>query len=130
MANPHDWYRYYNGPEDSKDIDINAGYGFYDLEDEEIEMMERQRISEIKSKPAPASAPAPAAAPVPTPAPKPQPQPQPKPKPIENSPEMQQAKERVQTYESDILSGKTSNEIYNKNDSQNFLDKYKMNLNS
>ena len=50
------------------------------------------------------------------------------PKEIEYSPEIQQAKERVATYEEDALSGKTSNEIYNKNDSQDFLNKYKMNL--
>ena len=52
------------------------------------------------------------------------------PKEIEYSPEILQAKERVATYEEDALSGKTSNEIYNKNLSQDFLDKYKMNLNS
>jgi hypothetical protein len=31
---------------------------------------------------------------------------------IENSPEIKQAKERVQTYENDVLSGKTSEDIY------------------
>lgn len=52
------------------------------------------------------------------------------PKDIEYSPEILQAKERVAMYEEDALSGKTSNEIYNKNDSQDFLDKYKVNLTS
>lgn len=78
-----------------------------------------------------APAPAAASAPAPAPPPKPQPKPQPKPaEPVQHSPEIQQAKERVTTYEKDALSGNTSNEIYNKNDSQDFLDKYKMNLNS
>ena len=65
-------------------------------------------------KPAPAP-PAPAAAPAPAPKPKPKPAPKAKkePKaPIEYSPEIQQAKERVQAYEADILSGKTSDDIY------------------
>ena len=65
-------------------------------------------------KPAPA-APAPAAAPARAPKPKPKPKPKAKeePKaPIEYSPEIQQAKERVQAYEADILSGKTSDDIY------------------
>lgn len=57
----------------------------------------------------PAAAPAAAA-----PAPKAKPKPKPKPKPIEHSPEIQQAKERVNKYESDILSGKTSENIYAK----------------
>lgn len=34
------------------------------------------------------------------------------PKPIEHSPEIKQAKERVKSYEDDILSGKTSEDIY------------------
>lgn len=34
------------------------------------------------------------------------------PEPIEHSPEIKQAKERVKTYEDDILSGKTSEDIY------------------
>ena len=57
---------------------------------------------------------APPAAPqsAPAPAPKPQPKPKTKPKPIEYSPEIKQAKERVKTYEQDILSGKTSDSIY------------------
>tara|TARA_R100000951_G_C2615899_1_gene172741 strand:+ start:127 stop:1059 length:933 start_codon:yes stop_codon:yes gene_type:complete len=41
---------------------------------------------------------------------------------IEHSPEIKQAKERVQTYENDITSGKTSDDIYN--------NKYKLDLNS
>ena len=57
--------------------------------------------------PTPQAAPAPA----PTPAPKAAPKPAPK-KPIVHSPEIKQAKERVQTYENDILSGKTSEDIY------------------
>ena len=76
---------------------------------------------------APAAASAPASAPAPPPKPEPKPQPKP-PEPVKYSPEIQQAKERVTTYEEDALSGKTSKEIYNKNDSQDFLDKYKMNL--
>jgi hypothetical protein len=55
-----------------------------------------------------APAPAPAAAPKPTAAPVPKAPP----KPIEHSPEIQQAKERVNQYEKDILSGKTSEDIY------------------
>ena len=35
-------------------------------------------------------------------------------KPIEHSPEIKQAKERVKSYEEDVMSGKTSNEIYGK----------------
>ena len=35
-------------------------------------------------------------------------------KPIEHSPEIKQAKERVKNYEEDVMSGKTSNEIYGK----------------
>ncbi len=46
--------------------------------------------------------------------------------PIELSPEIQQAKERVKTYEDNILSGKTSRDIYGNN--QGFLDEYKLNL--
>ena len=66
-------------------------------------------------KPAPA---APAPAPAPARAPKPKPKPKPKAKkepkaPIEYSPEIQQAKERVQAYEADIQSGETSDAIYN-----------------
>lgn len=51
---------------------------------------------------------APAAAAAPAPAPKPAP----KPKPVEHSPEIKQAKERVSSYEKNILSGKTSEDIY------------------
>ena len=55
---------------------------------------------------------APIAAPTPAP-PKLAPKPVVKPKePIEYSPEIQQAKERVSSYEKDILSGKTSEDIY------------------
>jgi hypothetical protein len=46
--------------------------------------------------------------------------------PIEYSPEIMQAKERVKTYEDNILSGKTSRDIYG-ND-QAFKDGYKLNL--
>lgn len=46
--------------------------------------------------------------------------------PIEYSPEIMQAKERVQNYENNILSGKTSRDIYG-NDSA-FKDEYKLNL--
>jgi hypothetical protein len=43
------------------------------------------------------------------------PKPAPKPKaPVEHSPEIQQAKDRVNSYEKDILSGKTSEDIYGK----------------
>ena len=55
------------------------------------------------------------AAPAPAPAPAPPPKPQPKPsEPIKHSPEIEQAKERVSSYEKDILSGKTSEDIYGK----------------
>ncbi len=57
-----------------------------------------------------ASAPAPA--PPPPPPPKPQPKPEPKPEPVKHSPEIEQAKERVNKYQEDILSGKTSEDIY------------------
>ncbi len=40
------------------------------------------------------------------------PQPEEEIKPIEHSPEIKQAKERVQSYEQDVLSGKTSEDIY------------------
>jgi len=54
------------------------------------------------------------AAPTPTPAPQAPPSTTPKPKePVEYSPEIQQAKERVKSYENDVLSGKVSEEIYN-----------------
>ena len=45
-----------------------------------------------------------------------------KPTPIKHSPEIKQAKERVQSYEQDILSGKTSEDIYKtgSNDPDNF----------
>ena len=53
-------------------------------------------------------------------APKPEAEPKPKPeatpKPIEYSPEIQEAKERVQAYEAGIQSGETSDEIYNYDD--------------
>jgi len=39
---------------------------------------------------------------------------------IEHSPEIQQAKERVATYENDIISGKTSEDIYGGNDKYSF----------
>ena len=44
-------------------------------------------------------------------------------KPIEHSPEIKQAKERVKSYEEDVMSGKTSNEIYGKGE-QLANDKY------
>jgi len=39
---------------------------------------------------------------------------------IEHSPEVQQAKERVATYENDIISGKTSDDIFGGNDNYSF----------
>jgi hypothetical protein len=48
-------------------------------------------------------------------------------KPIEHSPEIKQAKERVQTYEQDILTGKTSEAIYGKGE-QLADDKYQLDL--
>jgi len=45
-------------------------------------------------------------------APKSTPKPKSKPEPVEYSPEIKQAKERVQTYENNIMSGKTSDDIY------------------
>jgi hypothetical protein len=45
--------------------------------------------------------------------------------PIEHSPEIKQAKERVQSYEQDVLSGKVSDDVYAGNTS----DKYNLDLN-
>ena len=60
----------------------------------------------------PATTPAPAPTPAPTPAPEPVKE---EPKgPVEYSPEIQEAKERVNKYESDIKSGDTSEKIYNR----------------
>ena len=61
--------------------------------------------------PVPKRAPAPAPAPPPPPPPKPQPKP---PEPIKHSPEIQQAKERVNKYQADIKSGQVSENIYAK----------------
>ena len=47
--------------------------------------------------------------------------------PIKHSPEIRQAKERVQSYEQDVLSGKTSEEIYGKGEQQ-ADDKYQLDL--
>ncbi len=47
--------------------------------------------------------------------------------PIEHSPEIRQAKERVQSYETDVLSGKTSEEIFGKGE-QLANDKYQLDL--
>lgn len=55
---------------------------------------------------------APAAAPPPQAAPTPQPKPTAPPKPVEHSPEIKQAKEKVTTYENDVLSGKVSEDVY------------------
>lgn len=64
-----------------------------------------------------------AAAPVATPAPAPaRAAPVDKPAPIKHSPEIQQAKERVKTYENNILSGKTSEDIYGKSNLDNLAD--------
>ena len=49
------------------------------------------------------------------------------PTPIKHSPEIKQAKERVQSYEQDVLSGKTSEEIYGKGEQQ-ADDKYQLDL--
>ena len=61
----------------------------------------------------------PKAAPAPTPAPTPEPTPEPEPEikptgPVEYSPEITQAKERVNKYQSDIKDGITSQNIYSK----------------
>ncbi len=63
-------------------------------------------------KPAPKSAPKPA----PRPAPKSAPAPAPKPKPVVHSPEIKQAKERVNKYQTDVKEGKPSEEIYGNKD--------------
>ena len=88
---------------------------------------EKHAVKHYSLAPAPTSNPSKVAAPAPkiTAVPKTVLKP---PKDIEYSPEILQAKERVATYEEDALSGKTSNEIYNKNDTQDFLNKYKVNL--
>jgi len=64
----------------------------------------------------PTAAPAPAAAP--PPAPKAAPKPAPKPAPVQHSPEFKQAKERANSYKSDIIAGKPSEEIYKSKSSQ------------
>lgn len=69
------------------------------------------QLPKPKRRPAPAPAPA---APTPAPVAKPKPKPQPKKEPIVHSPEIQQAKERVQPYQKDIMTGKTSEAIYKK----------------
>ena len=66
-----------------------------------------------KDKPAPAPRPAPRPAPKPAPAPAPAPKPAP---PVVHSPEIKQAKERVNKYQSDIKEGKVSEEIYGNKD--------------
>ena len=76
--NRHDWSRYYDGDVNSKEVDLGAGYGFYDLDDDQIHEMEMQRISEIRQAP-PAPKPQPQPAPAPAPPPKPQPKPVAKP---------------------------------------------------
>ena len=50
------------------------------------------------------------------------------PEPIKHSPEIKQAKERVKSYEQDVLSGKTSEEIFGKGEAQ-ASDKYQLDLN-
>jgi len=50
-----------------------------------------------------------------------------KPEPIKHSPEIRQAKERVQSYETDVLSGKTSEEIFGRGE-QAANDQYQLNL--
>ena len=50
------------------------------------------------------------------------------PEPIKHSPEIKQAKERVKSYEQDVLSGKTSKEIFGKGEAQ-ASDKYQLDLN-
>ena len=50
-------------------------------------------------------------------------------KPIKHSPEIKQAKERVQSYEQDALSGKTSNEIFGRGE-QLADDQYQLDLNN
>ena len=75
------------------------------------------------------------AAPAPAPQPKPKPKPEAKkpepkkPEPVEHSPEIQQAKERVNKYKQNLVSSDTSDRIYGKSNA-GFLDKYKMNLNN
>jgi hypothetical protein len=86
--------------------------------------VEQRTIFGKEANPAPAPAPAPQSAPPPPP-PKPQPK---KPEPVEHSPEIKQAKERVQKYQEDVSSGEVSNRIYGKSNT-GFLDKYQMNLN-
>jgi hypothetical protein len=86
--------------------------------------IEQRTIFGKEAKPAPAPAPAPQPQPKPE-AKKPEPK---KPEPVQHSPEIQQAKERVQKYQEDVSSGEVSNRIYGKSNS-GFLDKYQMNLN-
>ena len=95
-ANPNGAVSTYTNSYDDMHDDYNANndkknYGIYKID-----------------KPvAQAAAPTPVAAPTTAPTPKAEPK-----KPIVHSPEIKQAKERVQAYENDILSGKTSDSIY------------------
>lgn len=66
---------------------------------------------------APKAAPAPRTAPRPAPKAAPKPAPKPKPaQPVVHSPEIKQAKERVNKYQTDIKQGKPSEEIYGNKD--------------
>ena len=67
---------------------------------------------------APKAAPAPRPTPPPAPAPTPAPTPAPKPAPVQHSPEVEKAKELVDTYKSDIIAGKPTEEIYKSKSSQ------------
>ena len=67
-------------------------------------------------------------------APAPEPEKEPERAPIEHSPEIKQAKERVRSYEDNVLSGKTSNDIYgqqnaNKNIVNPVNEKFDLDLN-
>ena len=75
-------------------------YGIYKIQQPQVQTVVKQ---------------APSAAPK-----KPNPTPKPKAGPIEHSPEIQQAKERVSTYEDNLMSGKTADEIFQVEPTQDY----------
>ena len=151
----HNWERYYNGDDGDTNKEYNEGaYGFYDFDDEEVAAMEKDRmqsmrdaerdnrISELEKR-KPQQAPAAKQAPAKPAIPKEQSQ---KIEPVKASPEIEQAKSKVQAYEK-----KDYSSIFNQNDTdftsqfqpsasqdtpsgapqkdpQEFADKYKLDL--
>ena len=77
-------------------------------------------IYKLPEAPTPVSSPAPTPAPVATVAPKPKAEPK---GPIEYSPEIQEAKQRVQQYQADQWSGAASDRIFGKPDKETYITK-------